>query len=85
MERKPGEDRVADVGDLTSGMGQERVALRVRKTTVVLTVICSFLCLGTALAGFTGYVLPHAVGPATLFLLAAIVGFVLSVTMAGRS
>ena len=83
MRRKAGEERV-DVGDLMSGMGPERMALRARNATVVLTALCSFACLGTALAGFTGYVLPHAVGPAIVFLLVSIMGFVLSVT-AGRS
>ena len=82
MRREP--EKGEDIGDLISGMGRERMALRAKKTTVVLTVICSFICLATALAGFTGYVLPHAVGPATVFLLVAVTGFVLSVTVAGR-
>ena len=83
MQREPGKDRKDD-GDLISEMGPERMALRAKKATVLLTVVCSFVCLGTALAGFTGYVLPHAVGPATVFLLVAVAGFVLSVTVAGR-
>jgi hypothetical protein len=85
MERKPGEDRGADVGKLISTMGQERMALRARKTTVLLMIICSFICLGTAVGGYTGYVFPHAAGPATIFLLAALTGFVLSVVVAGRA
>ncbi len=83
MQRGPGEER-RDDRDLISGMGRERMALRARNATVLLTVVCSFVCLGTALGGFTGYVLPHAVGPAIVFLLVALAGFVLSVTVAGR-
>ncbi|MBA3795537.1 MAG: hypothetical protein H0X19_15565 [Rubrobacter sp.] len=82
MQREPGKERER-VGDLMSGMGRERMALRAKKVTVFLTVACSFVCLGTALGGFTGYVLPHAVGPAIVFLLVALAGFVLSVTAAG--
>ena len=80
MRREPGEER-EETGNLISGMGPERMALRARKATVLLTVACSFVCLGTALGGFTGYVLPHAVGPAVVFLLVAVAGFVLSVTV----
>jgi len=76
-------EKNARVGDLMSGMGRERMALRARKVTVSLTVACSLVCLGTALGGFTGYVLPHAVGPAIVFLLVALAGFVLSLTVAG--
>jgi len=83
MQREPGEEYKND-GNLISEMGRERMALRARKATVFLTVVCSFVCLGTALAGFTGYFLPHAVGPATVFLVVAVAGFVLSVTVAGR-
>ena len=81
---KPDGDRGVGVGDPISGMGRERMALRARKATVVLTVTCSFACLATALAGFTGYVLPHAAGPAVVFLVAGISGFVLSVLLSGR-
>ena len=84
MRRKPDGERGPEVGDLISGMGRERMALRARKTTVLLTVICSFTCLATALAGFTGYVLPHATGPAIVFLIAGISGFVVSISLAGR-
>ena len=83
MQRGPGEQR-RDDGDYISEMGRERMALRAKRATVILTVICSFVCLGTALAGFTGYVLPHAAGPATVFLVAAVAGFVLSVTVGRR-
>ena len=85
MERKPGKERGTDVGDLISGMGRERMALRARKTTVFLTAACSFVCLGTAAGGYTGFVFPQAAGPATIFLVVALVGFVLSVTLAGRA
>ena len=81
MRREPAEDG-RDDADLISGMGKERMALRARNTTVLLTVVCSFVCLAAALAGFTGFILPYAVGPATVFLGAAIAGFVLSVTVA---
>ena len=83
MQREPKEERKDD-GDLISEMGPERMALRAKKATVLLTVICSFVCLGTALAGFTGYVLPHAAGPATVFLAVSVAGFVLSVTVGRR-
>ena len=83
MQREPREDHKDD-GELISEMGSERMALRARKATVLLTVVCSFVCLGTALAGFTGYVLPHAAGPATVFLVAAVAGFFLSVTVGRR-
>jgi hypothetical protein len=81
MRREPAEES-RDDADLISEMGRERMALRARNTTVVLTVACSFVCLAAALAGFTGFVLPHAAGPATVFLAAATAGFVLSITVA---
>ncbi len=84
MGGTPDGERGSEVGDLISGMGRERMALRAKKTAVLLTVTCSFTCLATALAGFTGYVLPHAVGPAVVFLVAGISGFVVSVSLAGR-
>ena len=84
MDREPEKERGPKIEDPISGMGRERMALRARNATVLLTVICSFVCLGTALAGFTGYVLPHAVGPATVFLVVALAGFVFSVALTWR-
>lgn len=81
MKREPAEEGRGDA-DLISAMGKERMALRARNTTVLLTAACSFVCLAAALAGFTGYILPYAVGPASVFLAAAIAGFVLSITVA---
>ncbi|QIN82506.1 hypothetical protein GBA63_07520 [Rubrobacter tropicus] len=56
MKRELAEEPKNDA-DLISEMGRERMALRARNATVLLTAACSFVCLGAALAGFTGFVL----------------------------
>ena len=65
-------------GEVIREMGRERMALRAKRTTVVLLGISSFLCLTSALLSLVGY-LPHAVGPSIVLMVASAMGFVASV------
>ena len=65
-------------GEVIGEMGRERVALRAKKTTVVLLGISSFLCLISALLSLAGY-LPYAVGPSIVLIVASATGFIASV------
>jgi hypothetical protein len=65
-------------GEVIGGMGRERMALRAKRTAVVLLAISSFLCLIPALLSLAGY-LPHAVGPSVVLMAASATGFVASV------
>ncbi|HET7478073.1 MAG TPA: hypothetical protein VFJ72_01020 [Rubrobacteraceae bacterium] len=71
--------------EMVREMGQERVALRTRRTTVVLLQVASFVCLGVAFASLAGYYVPHAVGPSILLMVTAVVGFALSIIEARGS
>ena len=77
MRRKRNFDEGEDVGAIIREMGRERMALRARKTTVVILLVCSLLCLSSALASLTGFI-PYAVGPAMVLLAASAVGFILA-------
>ena len=61
-------------GEVIGEMGRERVALRAKKTAVVLLGVSSFLCLISALFSLAGY-LPHAVGPSIVLIVASAAGF----------
>lgn len=76
MKRK--HRRVESVDALIGEMGRERVALRAKKATIVLLLASSMLCLCSALASLTG-IIPYAVGPSVVLILAAVVGLVLAV------
>jgi len=58
-------------------MGRERMALRAKRTAVVLLGISAFLCLISALLSLAGY-LPYAVGPSVVLMIASATGFVAS-------
>jgi hypothetical protein len=77
LKRETAEGRGEKMEDLTSGMAQERVDLRSRRTTALLAAVSSFLCLGVALASFTGYVVPQ--GAAMVLLIATLAGFAVSI------
>ena len=64
-------------GDLFSEMGRERIALRAKKTTAVLLVVTSFLCLISTLASLVGY-LPNALEPSVVLTIVSVAGFVAS-------
>ena len=64
-------------GDLISEMGRERIALRAKKTTAVLLVVTSFLCLISTLASLVGY-LPYALEPSVVLTIVSVAGFVAS-------
>jgi hypothetical protein len=64
-------------GDFISEMGCERIALRAKKTTAVLLVVSSFLCLVSALASLAGY-LPYALEPSVVLIIVSVAGFVAS-------
>ncbi|CAN5690360.1 hypothetical protein BH24ACT22_BH24ACT22_13080 [soil metagenome] len=65
------------VDALIGEMGRERVALRAKRTTIVLLLASSILCLFSAFASLTGFI-PYAVGPSVVLILAAVVGLVLA-------
>jgi len=65
-------------GEMIGEMGRERLALRAKRTAVVLLGASSFLCLIPALASLAGYV-PHAVGPSVVLIVASVVGFAVSI------
>ena len=62
-------------GKVIGEMGRERMALRAKRTAVVLLSISSCLCLISALLSLAGY-LPHAVGPSVVLMAASAVGCV---------
>jgi hypothetical protein len=64
-------------GEVIGEMGRERMALRAKRTAVVLLGISSFLCLISALLSLAGY-LPYAVGPSVVLMVASATGFVAS-------
>ena len=64
-------------GEVIGGMGRERMALRAKRTAVVLLVISSFLCLISAFLSLAEY-LPYAVGPSVVLMAASVAGFVIA-------
>lgn len=66
------------VDRLIGEMGRERMALRAKRTTIVLLLVSSMLCLFSAFASLTG-IIPYAIGPSVVLILAAVVGLVLAV------
>jgi hypothetical protein len=83
MKQESEQDEVKKVGDAIGEMGRERMALRARKTTIVLSQTASLVCLALAAASLTGYI-PHAVAPSILLILIATGGFAFSI-IEGRS
>ncbi|MCA1716766.1 MAG: hypothetical protein LC781_07870 [Actinobacteria bacterium] len=65
-------------GEVIGEMGRERMALRAKRTAVVLLGISAFLCLISALLSLAGY-LPYALGPSIILMVAATTGFVASI------
>ena len=65
-------------GEVIGEMGRERMALRAKRTAVVLLGLSSFLCLISALLSLVGH-LPYAIGPSVVLMVAAMTGFVASV------
>ncbi len=82
MKRK--QERAESVDALIAQMGRERVALRAKRTTVVLLVVASLLCLFSAAASLTSLI-PYAPGPSIVLALTAAVGFALAVLEARAS
>lgn len=76
MKRRP--RRTKSVDALIGEMGRERIALRAKRTTVVLLLVSSLLCLFMAFASLSG-IIPYALGPAVVMVLATVVGLVLAV------
>lgn len=74
MKRKR---QVKSVDGLIGEMGRERIALRAKKTTIVLLLVSSMLCLFSAFASLAG-IIPYAVGPSVVLILTAVVGLVLA-------
>jgi hypothetical protein len=66
------------VEEVIGEMGRERLALRAKRTAVVLLGVSSLLCLISALASLTGY-LPYAVGPSIVLIVASVAGFAASI------
>ena len=65
-------------GEVIGEMGRERLALRAKRTAVVLLGVSSFLCLLSALASLAGY-LPYAIGSAIVLIVASVAGFATSI------
>lgn len=65
-------------GQVIGEMGRERIALRAKKTAVVLLGISAFLCLASALLSLSGH-LPYAVGPSVVLIVASVGGFATSI------
>ena len=74
MKRKR---QAKSVDTLIGEMGRERIALRAKRTTIVLLLVSSMLCLFSAFASLTG-IIPYAVGPSVVLILTAVVGLVLA-------
>ncbi len=74
MKRKR---QAKSVDTLIGEMGRERIALRAKRTTIVLLLVSSMLCLFSAFASLAG-VIPYAVGPSVVLILTAVVGLVLA-------
>ena len=62
------------VGEMIGEMGRERLALRAKRTAVLLLGTSSSLCLLTALLSLVGY-LPYALGPSIVLIVASVAGF----------
>ena len=62
-------------GEVIEDMGRERMALRAKRTAVLLLVISSFLCLIPALLSLAGY-LSHVLGPSIVLMVALAMVFV---------
>ncbi len=77
-------DEIESVDDVIGRMGRERIALRAKRTTIVLLSASSLVCLFTALASLLGYI-PYAVGPPVVLMVTAVVGFSLAVIEARRT
>jgi hypothetical protein len=76
MKRKRQKPKSVDA--LIGEMGRERIALRAKRTTVVMLLVSSMLCLFSAFASLTALI-PYAVGPFVVLILAAVVGVVLAI------
>ena len=77
-------DETESVDEVIGRMGRERVALRAKRTTIVLLSASSLVCLFSALASLLGYI-PYAVGPPVVLMVTAVVGFSLAVIEARRT
>ena len=77
-------DETESVDEVIGRMGRERVALRAKRTTIVLLSASSLVCLFSALASLLGYI-PYAVGPPVVLMVTAVVGFFLAVIEARRA
>jgi hypothetical protein len=62
------------VGEMIGEMGRERLALRAKRTAVLLLGTSSSLCLISALLSLVGY-LPYALGPSIVLIVASVAGF----------
>ena len=61
-------------GELIGEMGRERLALRAKRTAVLLLGTSSSLCLLSALLSLAGY-LPYALGPSIVLIVVSVAGF----------
>ncbi len=69
------DDGAKRVGEMIGEMGRERLALRAKRTAVLLLGTSSSLCLLTALLSLVGY-LPYALGPSIVLIVASVAGFI---------
>ncbi|MDQ4063734.1 MAG: hypothetical protein M3122_07585 [Actinomycetota bacterium] len=76
-------DRGKKAGEMIGEMGRERVALRAKKTTVILLGASAFVCLISALLSLAGY-LPFAFGSSIVLIVASLAGFAISILESRR-
>ncbi len=71
---KPDDEGAKRAGELIGEMGRERLALRAKRTAVLLLGTSSSLCLLSALLSLAGY-LPYALGPSVVLIVTSVAGF----------
>ncbi len=62
------------VGEVTGEMGRERLALRAKRTAILLLGTSSSLCMLLALLSLAGY-LPYVLGPSVVLIATSVAGF----------
>ncbi len=71
---RPDDEGAKRAGELIGEMGRERLALRAKRTAVLLLGTSSSLCLLSALLSLAGY-LPYALGPSVVLIVTSVAGF----------
>ena len=62
------------MGEVIREMGRERLALRAKRTAILLLGTSSSLCMLLAILSLVGY-LPYALGPSIVLIVTSLAGF----------